>query len=126
LAVFPPQDGADSARNEGTLRITDSCVVMERRGEVTLLTWPADRTAWDEASRTITFENFDGTVVTVSDGDDIVVGGSGGSSKSEGESSLTSEEYVDRIDWVAPPASSCPLENWWGVGAVELAAAGLR
>jgi hypothetical protein len=97
---------------------------MERRGEVTLLTWPADRTAWDEASRTITFENFDGTVVTVSDGDDIVVGGSGGSSESQGEGSLTSEEYMDRIDWIAPPAASCPLENWWGVGALEMETGG--
>ena len=120
LAVFPPQDGADSARNEGTLRITDACVTLERLGEVTLLTWPADRTTWDEASRTITFENFDGTIVTVADGDDVVVGGSGGGTESEAEGGISSEEYVDRIDWVAPPASSCPLDSWWGVGAIEL------
>ena len=123
LAVFPPQDGADSARNEGTLRITGTCVTLERLGEVTLLTWPADRTTWDEASRTITFENFDGTIATVADGDVVVVGGSGGGTESEAEGGISSEEYVARIDWVAPPASSCPLERWWGVGAIELAGA---
>lgn len=123
LAVYPPQDGADSARNEGTLRITDTCVTLERLGEVTLLTWPADRTTWDERSRTITFENFDGTTVTVADWDVVVVGGSGGGSESEAEGGLSAEEYLDRIDWVAPPASSCPLDSWWGVGAIELAGA---
>jgi len=123
LAVFAPQDGADTARNEGTLRITDSCVTLERLGEVTLLTWPADRTTWDGASRTITFENFDGTVVTVADGDVVVVGGSGSGGESEGEPGLSTEEYLDRIDWVAPPASSCPLDERWGVGALNLAGA---
>lgn len=124
LVVFPPQDGADTARNEGTLRITATCVTLERRGEVTLLTWPADRTTWDETTRTITFENFDGTIVTVADGDDIVVGGSGSGGESEGEPGMSTEEWIRSLEWVAPPALSCPLDIRWGVGAVELAEAG--
>ncbi len=123
LAVYAPQDGADSARNEGTLRITDTCVTLERLGAVTLLTWPADRTSWDETTRTITFENFDGTIVTVEDGDVVVVGGSGSGGEGEGEPGMSIEEYLDRIDWVAPPASSCPLDERWGVGAIELVGA---
>lgn len=122
LAVFPPQDGADTARNEGTLRITDTCVTLERQDVVTLLTWPADRTTWDGASRTIIFENFDGTIVTVADGDDIVVGGSGSGDESEGEPGLTVEEWIQSHEWVAPPELSCPLDVRWGVGAVELVA----
>ncbi len=124
LAVFPPQDGADTARKEGTLRVTDGCVTLERQGEVTLLTWPADRTTWDAGSRTITFENFDGTNVTVADGDDIVVGGSGSGGESEGEPGMSVEEWIRSHEWVAPPTLSCPLDLRWGVGAVELVRAG--
>jgi hypothetical protein len=120
LAVIPPQDGADTARTEGTLRITDTCVVLEFRGEVTLLFWPADRTTWSPESQTITFANFDGSVVTVGDGDAVVLGGSG---DSEAESGLSGEEWIGRMTWVAPPAPSCPLDTRWGVGAVELAEA---
>jgi hypothetical protein len=121
LAVIPPQDGADTARDEGTLRITDTCVTLERAGEVQLLFWPADRTTWDGVARAVTFENFDGTVVTVSDGDDVVLGGGG---DSELESGRSGEEWVDGMEWVAPPDTSCPLETRWGVGAVERIGAG--
>jgi hypothetical protein len=126
LAVYPPQDGADTARNEGTLRITDTCVTLERLGKITLLTWPADRTTWDEASRSITFENFDGAATTVADGDEIVIGGSGSGDESEGEPGISVEEWIASHDWVAPPDPSCPLDVRWGVGAVELVATGPR
>jgi hypothetical protein len=33
LAVIPPEGGADTARTEGTLRITDECVFPEAQGE---------------------------------------------------------------------------------------------
>lgn len=116
LAVIPPQDGADTGRTEGTLRITDTCVFLESGVEVTLLFWPADRTTWSGESREITFENFDGSAVTVGDGDHVVLGGGG---DSEAESGISGEEWVRRMEWVAPPASSCPLDPRWGVGAVE-------
>jgi hypothetical protein len=116
LAVIPPQDGADSARTEGTLRITEECVHVEWRGELTFLFWPADRTLWDAASRAITFRNFDGTFATVSDGDTVVLGGGGDSAA---ESGLTGEQWVSSMRWVAPPAASCSLDQRWAVGAVE-------
>lgn len=115
LAVIPPQGGMDTLRTEGRLRITDTCVYLESRGEVTLLSWPADRTMWSEESRVITYDNVDGSVVTVGDGDHVILGGSGG----PGEDGISGEEFVKRTAWVAPPASSCTLDRWWGVGAVE-------
>lgn len=119
LAVIPPQDGTDLARNEGTLRITDACVYLEDPGgDLWLLTWPADRTTWSEESRSITFENFaafDGTIVTVGDGDPVVLGGGG---SSEAESGISGEEWVRRVDWVAPPAPSCSLDRRFHVGVV--------
>lgn len=39
LAVIPPQDGSDTARTEGRLRITDTCVFLDERGERVLLLW---------------------------------------------------------------------------------------
>ena len=113
LAVVPPQDGADTARSEGTLRITDSCVFVERAGERVLLIWPADRTAWDAHGRTITFVNFDGTMVGAGDGTPVVLGGGGDSND---ESGSTTQAWLARTEWVAPPAASCPLESRWWVG----------
>lgn len=116
LAVVPPQDGMDTLAVGGTLRITDTCVYLESSGEVLLLLWRADQTTWSAESRAITVDNFDGSVVTVSDGDLVVLGGSGGS---EADSGIFGEEFVRRMDWVVPPASSCSLDKWWGVGAIE-------
>ena len=117
LAVIPPQDGADTGRSQGTLRVTDSCVLLaEAGGDEALLFWPADRTAWDAESETITFTNFDGSVVTVGDRDEVVLGGGG---DSEAESGVSADEWVRTMEWVAPPAASCPLEHRWGVGAVS-------
>jgi hypothetical protein len=118
LAVIPPPDGTDLARNEGTLRITDACVYLEDPGgDLWLLVWPADRTTWSEGSRSITFENLDGSVVVVVDGDRVVLGGGG---SSEAESGISGEEWVRRIDWVAPPSSLCSLDQRFFVGVVEL------
>jgi hypothetical protein len=116
LAVIPPQDGADTARTEGRLRITDACVFLESPGGVMLLYWPADRTAWSSEPPTITFANFDGSIVAVRHGDDVVLGGSG---DSEAESGFSGEDWVKRTEWVAPPSLSCSLAQRWGVGAVE-------
>ncbi len=115
LAVVPPQDGADTARTEGTLRITDACVFLDGLGERVLLVWPADRTTWNAKTRAITFANFDGSTVSAGDGTEVALGGSGDSSE---ESGTTSEEWLARTPWVAPPAEGCPAESWWWVGAM--------
>ena len=115
LAVVPPQDGADTARTEGTLRITDACVFLVTRGGPVLLVWPADRTTWNTQARTIAFANFDGRTVTFGDGTRVVVGGSGDSNSDSG---TTTEAWLARTPWVARPAPSCPSESWWWVGAL--------
>ena len=115
LAVVPPQDGADTARTEGTLRITDACVFLDQPGGPSLLVWPADRTTWNAQTKAITFANFDGSTVSAGDGTAIVLGGSGDRSE---ESGTTSQEWLARTPWMAPPAASCPVESWWWVGAL--------
>jgi len=115
LAVVPPQDGADTARSEGTLRITDTCVFLDQPGGPSLLVWPADRTTWNGQTRTITFANFDGTTVSARDGTPVVLGGSGDSNDASG---TTTEAWLARTPWVAPPAASCPAESRWWVGAL--------
>jgi hypothetical protein len=115
LAVIPRQDGADTARAEGTLRITDACVYLTAGSTTTLLFWPADRTMWNTESRAITFRNVDGSVVTVGDGDHVILGGGG---DSQADSGISGAAWVKQMDWIAPPAASCSLDPRWGVGAV--------
>ena len=115
LAVLPPQDGADTARMEGTLRITGACTFLSGRGEPMLLMWPANRTAWDGETRTITFTNLDGSRVRVTDGSKVVLGGGGDSSA---ESGVPTEGWLEAMPWVARPADGCPLDPRWGVGEV--------
>ena len=116
LAVLPPTDGMDTLRAEGTLRITDRCVFLETTylGRLFMF-WHVDQVTWSEESQAITFKNADGSVVTVRDGDHLVVGGSGGST----DYGLSGEEFLTGIEAVAPPASSCTLDPWWSVGAAE-------
>lgn len=116
LAVIPPQDGSDTARLEGTIRLTDACVVLEKGSSVTLLFWPADRTVWNAESRAISFTNVDGSVVSIRDGDAVVLGGGG---DSEGDGDLTRQEWADATTWIARPDAACLLAAWWGVGDVR-------
>ncbi len=116
LTISDTPVAIDTTSFGGTLRVTDTCVFLESGGEVALLFWPADRTTWEAESRAITFENLDGNVATVADGDHVVLGGGGAG---EAESGISGEEWVRRTDWVAPPDLSCPLDPRWGVGAVE-------
>ena len=108
----PSQDGADTARIEGTLRITPTCVFLESGGGETALFWPADRTAWNREPATIMFTNFDGSTAEVRDGDEVVLGGG------QGLEDVSAEEWIRQTEWVAPPSLSCALESRWGVGAV--------
>lgn len=115
LAVVPPSSAVMEALAAGTLRITDTCVFLEKAGgELELLVWPADRTTWNADARAITLENLDGSAVTFRDGDRVSFGGG----DSVGESGVSGEEWVRQTDWVAPPAPSCPIDAHWYVGEV--------
>lgn len=116
LAVVPGEDSADTARTEGVMRITDTCTFLAERGGPVLLLWPADRASWDAVGRTITFENFDGTTVTVRDEDIVALGGGGGSSS---ESGVSVDVWLAQTHWVAQPPASCPLDPYWRVGDVR-------
>jgi hypothetical protein len=100
----------------GTLLITDKCVYLVWKGEKKLLFWPADRTRWNEEARTISFSNFDGSLVTASDGNSVAVGGGGDSAA---ESGLSGNQWASRMIWVAPPDPSCSAEVRWGVGGLK-------
>jgi hypothetical protein len=117
LAVIPPQDGSDTARTEGRLRITDTCVFLDEQGERVLLLWPSDRTRWNAAERTVTFANVGGTPVVVADGTAVVLGGGGDSSE---EGGITPGAWLEGMTWVARPADGCPIGSWWGVGELAL------
>jgi hypothetical protein len=116
LAVVPPQDGADTARTEGTLRITSSCVFLVQQGRPVLLVWPADRTTWSAATETIAFANSDGSRVSAGNGMRVVLGGGGDSND---EAGTTTEAWLARTTWVARPDPSCPLDARWWVGALS-------
>jgi len=98
------------------LLITDRCVYLVAKGEKPLLFWPADRTRWNEEARGILFSNFDGTVVTASDGDAVAVGGGG---DSEAESGISGPVWASGMIWVAPPDPSCSAQLRFGVGVLE-------
>lgn len=116
LAVVPPQAGADQARTEGLLNISEHCVLLDTGGGPELLLWSADRTVWNPETKTITFTNFDGTKFSANDGTAVVLGGSGDSNE---ESGVSTAVWLARTLWVAPPDLSCPLETRWWVGAIS-------
>jgi hypothetical protein len=110
------------ARTEGTLVITDRCTFLERAGQREFLAWPADQTAWDPRTASISFRTRFGETFTRWNGDRVVLGG-GGSSR--GEDGLDGMQWAARLTWVAPPAPECLLDNRWEVSDVRLPAAEL-
>jgi len=116
VAVMEMSGGMD-ALTTGVLRITDRCVVLETAGgESELLVWPADRTRWDEATRTIRFTNPPfGPEFTLQDSQSVSLGGGGDGTD---ESGVTPAEWVASIDWVAAPDPSCPMQIRWSVSEV--------
>lgn len=115
LAVDRTDAGMD-ALIHGTLVMTDECVFLDERGERVLLVWPSDRTAWDPVARTITFGRPGGGVRTIGEGDTVALGG-GGSSTAEG--GPAAEEWLQTVDWVAPPAPACVTDTRWFVSDVQ-------
>lgn len=104
------------ARNEGVLRITDHCTFLERGGERQFLAWPAERTRWNPDTASISFHTRSGEVVTVRDGDEIVLGGGGSSRAEDGQAGAA---WAARLAWVAPPDPACLVDVRWEVSEVE-------
>ena len=114
LAVTPENAGMD-ARNEGSLILTDRCAFLERGGERELLVWPANQTTWSPASAEIAFRRTNGEVMTMRDGERIVLGG-GGSSRAEG--GLAGADWAGQVEWVAKPDPGCLVDVRWFVSDV--------
>lgn len=112
--------GTDMARNEGVIRITDTCVFLNSQGEDILLLWPDVLTTWDAEQRAVVFERIEGLVrdgepiVTVVDGDPVVLGGGAGP-----PGSALGEVWIETVDWVAPPRPECVTPSTWGIGDVS-------
>lgn len=115
--------GGDEALATGTLQVGSDCVVLDQAGDqTTKLVWPADRTTWAAATRSITFVTLEGMQVTLTDGDSVTFVGGGDSAE---ESGVSGESWRDGIEWIAPPADGCPLESRWSVGDLVTAPAAL-
>lgn len=108
VALRPPY--LHEARLEGVLRITSVCVYLEHTPGQILLIWPNDRSAWRADVGGVEFTNPDGEVV-VMDGDRIILSGSD-------PASVDPDGWVERIDWIAPPDPSCPLDSYWELNLV--------
>ncbi len=114
LAVVAGGNGMD-ALIQGTIEITEDCVLLNEQGRQVLLVWPADRTQWDAGSATIRFDNPDGGLATITDGQAVRLGG-GGTSVDEG--GLGAAEWLESINWVAEPPLSCVAGIRWNVSGV--------
>lgn len=110
LAVVEPSIGTEDSGTSGRMEITDDCVSIIHPDDTrSLLIWLRGSVAWDEADRSITVTNPDGSRYTMRDGDHITVGGAGGP--------------FDTIDgvgsWVHRPAASCEAPEWFRVVEVS-------
>lgn len=116
MSVMEMSGGMD-ALTTGVLRITERCVLLETAGgESELLVWPADRTQWDEATRTIRYTNPPfGPEFTLRDGQPVSLGGGGDAT---GEGGVSPAEWIASIDWVSAPDRSCPMDIRWYVSSV--------
>lgn len=120
LAVVDAPPNGDFARMPGVLRLTDQCAMLEPdTGDLVLLAWPVNETAWHPETTTITFRQRSGDVVEVRDGDVVVLGGSG-DVFSGPEALGTIEDWIARLDWVASPDDTCRTDRSWSIGELRI------
>ena len=112
LDIDPDDVDAMQAGTEGTIRITDECVFLNQNGRDTLLLWDDNRVQWDADSSQITHRNLDGASLTISDGDQLLVGGGS-----------ASQDFPDSVvtAWASEPADACLTGGAWVVGEVYTA-----
>jgi hypothetical protein len=100
----------------GTIRITDTCVLLIGAGnEESILVWYEGRTRWQAGAQQIVVENRNGGDVIVRDGDQVTLSGGG---DSEAEGGLPGDQWIEGIDWVARPHPSCLRGSRWFVNEV--------
>lgn len=111
LAVQASGNG-EKARTQGTLRIDEDCVLLERGGERTLLVWPASQVSWDPGRETVMFVDRHGRLRQLTNGMPVGFGG-GGASEAEGG---PLEDRFASVDWVKRPDPECVAPSVWFVG----------
>jgi hypothetical protein len=102
LAVASSQE-ASQVRMDGTIHVSDRCVLLVVQGEEVQLAWPVARTSWDPATRNITFTNRDGRSQIFSDTNQLMFRGS----SSRAQNGQTNEAWAASVNWVSPPAREC-------------------
>lgn len=117
LAVVPSEaPNLVLMRLDGTLHVTDRCVLLEVQGEEVLLAWPAALVFWDPATRNITFTNRDGPRPIFSDTNRLMFRGTA----SRAESGETNEAWAASVSWVSPPARECLRDVRLSVDEVQI------
>jgi hypothetical protein len=120
LAVKDGPPNGDFARMPGVLRLTDQCAMLElATGDLVLLAWPVNETAWQPETESVGFLRPSGAVVEARDGDPVVLTGSG-EVFSGPEALGTFEDWIGRLDWVAPPDDTCRTDLSWSIGDVSI------
>lgn len=116
IAAVPGGDISDSmeAGIEGTLRVTDTCVLLEGGGQETLLVFRQPEVSWDGDKGEVLFDS-DGTTIRLRDGQPVSFGGGGSSSTEDG---VDDEAYLRDTDWANAPAESCLRPNRFEVNSV--------
>jgi len=108
---------AEAALTHGELLFTDRCAfLVAGDGTRVLLVWPAARTTWDAASRTVSLKQLQtNEVVALREGVPLKLGGGGSSVSEDGQSG---EDWAAGFDWVAPPATECLTAERWVISDV--------
>lgn len=90
---------------EGTLDISEHCVLLEHEnGYATLLVWPAP-TTWDADSQTIKFVDVEGHQFDLQEGDRLAAGGA---------------EAMGGTPYVKPPDPACNADSIFVLHSIEL------
>jgi hypothetical protein len=120
LAVKDGPPNGDFVRMPGVLRLTDQCAMLElATGELVLLAWPVNETAWRPETETVVYRRPSGDAVEARDGDAVVLTGSG-EVFSGPEASGTLGDWIARLDWVTPPDEDCTADLSWSIGDLSI------
>jgi hypothetical protein len=95
----------DEARVEGTIRVTDQCVLLtSESADETLLVWDPSATSWNPEAASFTYTNENGLPQTFSDGNHLILGGI---TSARPEGGPTNIELAASVHLLSRPAAEC-------------------
>lgn len=86
--------GGGEGLGPGTLHIGDDCITLRVAGQESTLVWRGAEVAWDSNAREVVFTSSQDGEIRLSDGETILVGGTG----------FTNPNPT----WLSKPNASCP------------------